>query len=196
MEPQMIKGLVVGIILGIVVVAGGAYYYFASGMAPVAVADPMMPFEKKMANMALNAHIEKQHVGEPPLPADEPNLLAGADTYRKNCAICHGLPDHPAEYVNMMFPKPTELFKGKGVSDNPASESYWKAANGIRLSGMPAFKDKLTNTELWQVSQLIAHANELPESVKTALLSSTSGSTLSPLPSSQPSEKLAFDNRK
>jgi thiosulfate dehydrogenase len=170
----MIKGVVVGFILGVVVVAGGVYYYFASGMAPVAVSDPLMPFERKMANMALEAHIGKQHVGESPISANEPNLLAGADVYRKNCGVCHGLPGHPAEYVNTMFPKPPGLFQGKGVTDNPASESYWKAANGIRLSGMPAFKDKLTNTQLWQVSQLIAHANEIPESVKKVLVSNVS----------------------
>ena len=165
------KGLVVGFIVAVVVVAAGAYYYFASGKAPVAVADPMMPFERKMANMALDAHIEREHVGEPPLPADEPNLLAGADVYQKNCAMCHGLPGRPAELSNIMFPKPTDLFNGKGVTDDPASESYWKAANGIRLSGMPAFKDKLTTTQLWQVSQLVAHADAIPEPVKSALTS-------------------------
>jgi thiosulfate dehydrogenase len=100
--------------------------------------------------------------------------LAGADVYRKNCAVCHGLPDYPSDLFNLMFPKPTELFKGKGVTDDPPSESYWKAANGIRLSGMPAFKDKLTNTQLWQVSQLVAHANEIPESVKNVLVSNVS----------------------
>lgn len=167
----MIKGLIVGYILGVVGLLAGAYYYFASGMAPVAVADPMMPFERKMANMALDAHIEKQHVGEPPIPADEPNLMAGAEIYRKNCAVCHGLPGHPSDLLNMMFPKPTDLFSGKGVTDDPASESYWKAANGIRLSGMPAFKDKLATTQLWQVSQLVAHADAIPESVKNALIS-------------------------
>jgi mono/diheme cytochrome c family protein len=139
-------------------------------MAPVATADPMMPFERKMANMALDAHIEKQHVGESPVPADEPNLLAGAETYKKECATCHGLPNHPVDYVNMMFPKPTQLFKDKGVTDDPPSDSYWKAANGIRLFGMPSFKDKLTNTQIWQVSQLVAHANELPASVERVLV--------------------------
>jgi thiosulfate dehydrogenase len=56
------------------------------------------------------------------------------------------------------------------VSDDPASESYWKAANGIRLSGMPAFKAKLTATQLWQVSELVAHSNEISESVKKLLV--------------------------
>jgi thiosulfate dehydrogenase len=169
----MLKGIVIGFIVGVVVLTGGVYFYFASGMAPVATADPMMPFERKMANMALKAHIEKQHIGESPVAADEPNLLAGADTYKKDCAMCHGLPGHPVDLVTMMFPKPTQLFKAKGVTDDPASESYWKAANGIRLSGMPAFKDKLTNTQLWQVSQLVAHANELPASVQKVLVPDT-----------------------
>lgn len=164
----MIKGIVIGFVFGVLVLAGGAYYYVASGMAPVATADPMMPFERKMANLALDAHIEKQHVA---VPADESNLLAGADVYKKECAMCHGLPDHPVDYVNMMFPKPTQPFKDKGVTDDPASESYWKAANGIRLSGMPSFKDKLTNTQLWQVSLLVALANEIPESAKKILTS-------------------------
>jgi thiosulfate dehydrogenase len=160
----------VGFILGIVVVLGGAYYYFSSGMAPVAVADPMMPFERKMANMALDAHIERQHIGQSPVPADERNFLAGAGVYKQNCASCHGLPGKPAtDYATTMFPEPTQLFRGKGVTDDPASESYWKAQNGIRLSGMPAFKDKLTDTQLWQVSQLVAHANEISESVKKEL---------------------------
>jgi hypothetical protein len=36
-----------------------------------------------------------------------------------------------------MYPQPPELFKGKGVTDDPAGETYWKVANGIRLTGMP-----------------------------------------------------------
>jgi hypothetical protein len=40
----------------------------------------------------------------------------------------------------MMFPRPRALFEGKLVTDDPVSESYWKVANGIRLSGTPSFK--------------------------------------------------------
>jgi thiosulfate dehydrogenase len=76
----------------------------------------------------------------------------------------------PTDYAATMYPKPTQLFRGTGVTDDPASESYWKSANGIRLSGMPAFKTKLTETQLWQVSQLVAHANEISESVKKILV--------------------------
>jgi nicotinamidase-related amidase len=94
-----------------------------------------------------------------------------ASVYKQQCSSCHGLPGQPAvDYATTMFPKPPQLFHGKGVTDDPASETYWKAANGIRLSGMPSFKTKLSDTQLWQVSQLLAHANEIPESVKRSLV--------------------------
>jgi mono/diheme cytochrome c family protein len=47
-----------------------------------------------------------------------------------------------------------------GVSDDPPGETYWKVANGIRLTGMPAFKGVLTETKLWQVSLLLANADK------------------------------------
>jgi len=33
-------------------------------------------------------------------------------------------------------------------------------ANGIRLTGMPAFKDTLTETEMWQVTVLLSNADK------------------------------------
>ena len=177
----MIKGIAIGFILAIAISAGSVFLYFSAGLAPVATADPPMPFEKKLANMALDAHIEKQHIPASPVQADEANFLAGATVYKRQCALCHGLPGQsPIDYATTMFPKPPQLFRGKGVTDDPASETFWKAANGIRLSGMPSFKTKLTDTQLWQVSELLAHANEIPDSVKTVLISDSSTSASAP----------------
>jgi mono/diheme cytochrome c family protein len=177
----VIKGIVIGFILAIAISVGCVFLYFSTGMAPVATADPPMPFEKRFANMSLDAHIEKQHIPPSPVPADEPNFLAGASLYKQHCALCHGLPGQPPiDYATTMFPKPPQLFRGKGVTDDPASETLWKAANGIRLSGMPSFKTKLTDTQLWQISELLAHANEIPESVKRVLVPDMPSSTPAP----------------
>lgn len=181
----MTKGIVIGFVLATAILAGSFFYYFAAGMAPVATADPPMPFEKKLAHMALDAHIEKQHILQSPVSADGPNFLAGANVYKQHCAACHGLPAQPpTDYAATMYPKPTQLFRGEGVTDDPASESYWKAANGIRMSGMPAFKTKLSDTQLWQVSQLVAHANEISESVKRVLVPDSPTSSSAPAPTS------------
>ena len=113
------RGFVVGFLLGVLLLAGSAYYYFASGMAPAATADPPMPFEKQMANMALDAHIKKASVEQPAVPADEPNFIAGANVYKTECSVCHGTPTRPSEYAMAMYPQPPQLFPGKGVSDDP-----------------------------------------------------------------------------
>lgn len=47
-----------------------------------------------------------------------------------------------------------------GVSDDPVGVTYWKVANGIRLTGMPAFDHTLSETERWQVSLLMAGADK------------------------------------
>jgi len=57
------------------------------------------------------------------------------------------------------------------VTDDPVGESFWKVKNGIRLSGMPGFKDFLSETEMWQVSALLAKAERLPAEVSTKLKS-------------------------
>jgi len=57
-----------------------------------------------------------------------------------------------------------------GVSDDPPEETYWKVANGIRLSGMPSYKMVLSDTEMWQVSVLLANADKpLPPAALTLL---------------------------
>ncbi len=186
----MIKGVVIGLILAVAISVAVVFYYFSTGMAPAATADPPMPFEKKLAHMALDARIEKQHIPPSPVSADEPNFLAGASVYKQHCALCHGLPGQPPlDYETTMFPKPPQLFRGTGVTDDPASETYWKAANGIRLSGMPSFKTKLTDTQLWQVSQLLAHANEIPESVKKVLVPDSPASASTNPPTSASGQK-------
>jgi thiosulfate dehydrogenase len=180
----VIKGIVIGFILAIAISVSCMFLYFSAGLAPVATADPPMPFEKKLANMALDAHIEKQHIPPSPVSADEVTFLEGASVYKQHCALCHGLPGQPPiDYATTMFPNPPQLFRGKGVTDDPASETYWKAVNGIRLSGMPSFKTRLTDTQLWQVSQLLAHANEIPDSVKRVLMPDLATASTPPLPS-------------
>jgi len=120
--------------------------------------------------MALHAAVRKHAPKNSPIQADETNLAAGARVYRSSCAVCHGLPEQPVTPIARgLFPKPPALFEGKGVTDDPPGETYWKAANGIRLTGMPGFKGALSDTELWQVSLLLAHADKLSPNVRKIL---------------------------
>jgi mono/diheme cytochrome c family protein len=159
-----------GVIIGIIIVLAAGYFYFTTGSAPVATSDPPMPFEGKLANSALHARIDKEMPKTVPIQADEATYMAGAQIYRDHCEVCHGTPSgEQTAIAKGMFPKPPRLFHGKGVTDDPPGETYWKVANGIRLTGMPSFKQNLNDTQMWQVSLLLANAGKISDAVKQAL---------------------------
>ncbi len=175
------RNFFVGVVVTLVCIAAGVLIYFGLGFAPVATASQAMPFEKRLANMALEAQVEKQAPKNVPIPWDEANLTAGANTYKDHCAVCHGLPGKDlTPEAKGMFPKPPQLFRGHGVTDDPPGETYWKVANGIRLTGMPAFKPSLSETQMWQVSLLLANADKLPPAAQQVL-----GGQLSPQAAAQ-----------
>jgi thiosulfate dehydrogenase len=160
-----------GLLLGLVLVPFGAYLYFAGGSAPVATTDSDMPFETFFMHKALNARIAKDMPKTVPIQANEANYVAGAELYKQHCAVCHGLPLAPKSAVAAgMYPQPPQLFQGKGVTDYQPGESYWKIFNGIRLSGMPGFSKSLSETQMWQLALLLANADKLPTSAKSALV--------------------------
>jgi thiosulfate dehydrogenase len=162
--------LVVGVILGAAVIIFGVFLYFFIGQAPVATSAAPMPFEKRLAHQALNARVSREMPKTVPLQPDEPNLAAGAKVYREHCAVCHGLPAQRETLIAAgMYPHPPKLLEGKGVTDDEPGESYWKVANGIRLTGMPGFRPALSETQMWQVSLLVANADKLPKLVHDTL---------------------------
>jgi thiosulfate dehydrogenase len=165
-----LKNFIAGLIIGLIALPICVYVYFVTGRAPVATSAPALPFEKALAHGALNARVAKEMPKSVPIAADEPTYLAGAAVYRENCAVCHGSPGGtPTAVARGMYPKPPKLLEGKGVTDDEPGESYWKVSNGIRLTGMPGFNESLSQTQMWQVSLLVAHADKLPDSVKAAL---------------------------
>jgi thiosulfate dehydrogenase len=174
---------IVGLVLGLLLVPAGAYLYFTGGSAPVATSDGDMPFERYLAKRALHARIAKEMPKNVPIELNETNYLAGAELYKQNCAVCHGVPLAPQTAIaSGMYPKPPQLLVGKGVTDDDPGESYWKIKNGLRLTGMSGFSKSLSEMQMWQLAVLLANADKLPASVKTALVSGSGGSAPAPAP--------------
>ena len=91
------------------------------------------------------------------MPGNEQTYAVGAKLYREHCAVCHGLPGQERTAIaSGMFPKPPQLFQGKGVTDDPAGETFWKIRNGIRLTGMPGFEKSLSEEQMWDIAGLLA----------------------------------------
>lgn len=171
--------LFLGFILGILAVAVVGLLYLKFGSLPVATADKPFPMEKQIVRVPLNARIDRE-MKTAPFGTSEDAFEAGAHVYREQCASCHGTPGHDVPYAKYMYPGAPQLWKKHGnsavvgVSDDEAGETYWKVANGIRLTGMPAYDHVLSDTQMWQVSLLLKNADkELPVPVTTILTAPT-----------------------
>jgi mono/diheme cytochrome c family protein len=167
--------LVLGFILGVLTVLAAGYAYLSFGRLPVAVADAPFLLEKQIVGIPLHHRIESEKK-DPPFGISEDVFESGARVYRAQCADCHGTPGHDVASARYMYPSAPQLWKkhGKrgvvGVSDDEPGETYWRVANGIRLTGMPAFKHVLSDTEMWQVSLLLKNADkEMPDPVQRIL---------------------------
>ena len=165
---------VLSFLLGLLVLPLAVYLYFALGRAPAAVSDQPFPFEDRLVGLALDARIRREMPAKTPIEPTDENLNAGAQIYEDKCEECHGVAGESSAVGNAMFPRAPQLFAktgtgAVGVSGDPASETYWKIRNGIRLTGMPSYAQTLTETQIWQVTLLLSRADKpLPdEAAKT-----------------------------
>jgi thiosulfate dehydrogenase len=187
---------ILGVIIGIVIVPLIVLAWFRWGSPPVAVADHPLPFEKQITSVPLHARIDREMVTNPPLQPTDDNLVAGAQIYSDNCAFCHGFRGKASEFGGQMFPSAPQLWRKHphgdvvGVSDDPPGETYWKVANGIRLTGMPAFDHVLTNEQMWQVTLLLANANKPLPPAATVMVSPPATAPSAPSTPAAPAKKM------
>jgi thiosulfate dehydrogenase len=180
---------VLAFILGVLIIPVVGFVYFRIGHPPVAVADQPFLLEKQIVRVPLHARIDQEMPANAPIPASAENLVAGAKIYREQCAFCHGLMNSPSTIAPHMYPSTPQLWlshrKGVvGVSDDPPGETYWKVANGIRLTGMPAFNKTLSETDMWQVTLLLANADKpVPVEAKELVTQPLYFGTITPSPS-------------
>jgi thiosulfate dehydrogenase len=165
------KGFLLGLLIGLLLLPVAAFVYLRFGHPPVAVADPSFPFEAQIVHVPLNARVDAEAPKSARIEPSADNLLAGAGIYREQCAACHGLNPAASSFGGSMYPQAPPLWRSHGhgvvgVSDDPPGETFWKVDNGIRLTGMPSFRKILNPVQEWQVTLLLANADKpLPPAV-------------------------------
>lgn len=85
-----------------------------------------------------------------PVTDTDENINKGRDLFQANCAICHGplaLGNGPAAFT--LQPRPFNL--QVHVPLHPTGEVFYWISNGVPGTGMPVWKDKLSDTERWTI---------------------------------------------
>ena len=174
----LLRGVLLGVFLVLILLPIGGYLCLRYGPVPVATGDTPFPDEEQIVHIPLDARINRD-LATTPFSATPDNLTSGAHVFVQNCAVCHGTPTHASDLAKAMYPAAPQLWIKDvngvvGVSADAPGVSFWKIKNGIRLTGMPSFKDILSDTEMWQVAILLHEAGHpLPVTVTDLLNSVT-----------------------
>ena len=93
-----------------------------------------------------------------PLTIDAKTLAAGKAVFKNKCERCHGpggLGDGPDAEPDL---EEMNLTVAKRAARNPDGVVYYKVLNGRKKPKMPAFKDELSEEQIWSV---VAHVQSL-----------------------------------
>lgn len=161
----MLKGVLLGIVLAIIVGLGVAYIAVVSGAIPANADAEPGPIEQWIAGTSLQATLNSKAPSEAnPVAQTDANLIDGIRLYGKNCIICHGAADgeKSASWIAKgEYPAPPQL-ASDGVEDDPEGWTFWKIKHGIRLTGMPSWKDALNDKQIWTLALFLKHMDKLP----------------------------------
>jgi len=114
-------------------------------------------FEAKIAQEAKEVTIGgRDRVN--PTPDNEASRKEGAEHFQHHCQICHGLDGQNTgvPFAGKMSPPVADL-SSQPVQDYKDGQLKWIIENGIRFSGMPGWKDILTDEEMWHMVRFIRH---------------------------------------
>jgi mono/diheme cytochrome c family protein len=159
------RGFILGIILTLLVLGGGAYFYTTTGHFDTrAVGNTPSTFERRTANKSVDAwvdgHASKQ---DNPFQATTQNIMDGSMTYDKNCAFCHGSLKEPTSPMKTKFyPHVPQLMTF--TPDDPDGNLFYVIKYGIRYTGMPGWDGVLSDDDIWKTVAFIKNSAQMKES--------------------------------
>ena len=170
----MLKCLL-GFLVAVVVVLSAGFYYVRFGFVDPRADIPVNWLERKVAMPSLDSAVDRRAPeARNPLQPTDANLIAGMKTYQANCASCHGDIQHSrALLANALYPRAPQFVED--APDMPENQNFYIIQHGIRLSGMPAWKQVLSEQEMWQVTTFLSHMDKLPPQVSTAWKTAAAG---------------------
>jgi mono/diheme cytochrome c family protein len=162
------RGFLLGIIVTLVVLFGGAYLWISGGhVDPRAVPNGPGQFERRTAMHSLDewvdGHAPKQ---ENPFQPTMGNIMDGSMVYDKNCAFCHGSLKQPVSPMKTKFYPPVPQLMSR-TPDDPDANLFYVTKYGVKLTGMPGWDGVLTDDEMWKAVLFIKNSAKMKDAVPT-----------------------------
>ena len=148
----------IAFILGVIAVPILFVLAGIAGWLPSASTPEPLKLESSIGMRSLDASLERRSSGlSNPIPAnDSAALAAGAKIYGDNCAGCHGTAKQASAWgAKGFYPRAPQFFQ-EG-SDVTPPEAFAAIHDGIRYSGMGAWRDQMKDEDIWKVANFVAN---------------------------------------
>ncbi len=154
----MTKILSTLLVLAIAAVVGAAGFIWSGWYDISATAQHTQPvYSLLQKTMHRSVRLRSEKIDVPPLGGAE-QVDRGALCFITKCAQCHGGPGYAQDEIGRsMQPLPGPLVDASKRWE--PQQLYWITANGIKMSGMPAWRFRLPDSDLWA---LVAFMERLP----------------------------------
>ena len=155
----MLIGAAIAIAL---IVPIGVYAFVKSGLFNAAASRPHTKFTEWITHETM-IHSVRRHAAGIAAPATitRQDVLAGFCTYETHCVACHGASSIAREqWVGGMEPSPPYLLDT--TSRWTAPQLFWIVKNGIKMTGMPSWRDSMGDGQIWDVVGFLEAIRRLP----------------------------------
>ena len=155
-------GIHLGVIITLMVIFGGAYFYATTGHFDTrAVPNGPSQFERKVANTSVDEwvddHAPKQ---DNPFQPTMENLAAGPKVYDDHCAFCHGNLQQPVSPMRTKFYPPVPQLMTR-TPDDPDGNLFYVTKYGIRMTAMPGWDGVLPDDDIWKAVLFIKNSDKV-----------------------------------
>ena len=135
-----------------------------SGRLPSNATSNPPDWEMSVGMRALDASLERRSKGlkNPVAAKDAASLAEGRNLYADNCAGCHGTRAAPSAWGSKGFYPRAPQFWQEG-SDVTPEEAYVAVHDGVRYSGMGAWRDLMKSDDMWKVANFVASLRRAEE---------------------------------
>jgi len=159
---KKLRHIIIGAAIAIVVVVPvGIFAYVKSGVFNVGAASPHTKLTTWLTHETMIHSVRRQarEIIAPP-SASPANILAGFCAYETHCVACHGAAGVARQrWVSGMEPQPPYLLDETSRFTPP--QLFWIVRNGIKMTGMPSWRNAMSEQQTWEVVAWLEASNKL-----------------------------------
>jgi mono/diheme cytochrome c family protein len=148
---DIIRLLILAGLAAVLLAALAAFGFIKSGLYNVGAAKPHTKLTFWVTNETMIRSV-KRHARSvaPPARFTAAQAVRGFCEYEAHCVACHGAPAVAREqWVGGLEPQPPYLLDA--THKFTSAELFWIAKNGIKMTGMPSWKDEMSDRQIWDV---------------------------------------------